>query len=81
MLDIKLFREEPEKIKKGIAAKGVKPEVVDEFLKLDARWRTLTAEIESMRREQKEFASERDIEAAKAVKEKIKEKEEAWSGK
>lgn len=72
MLDIKLLRESPEEVKKGIAAKGVKPEIVGEFLELDGRWRKLTAEVENLRREQKELEGERDIEAAKALKEKIK---------
>ncbi|MBI4086179.1 MAG: serine--tRNA ligase [Candidatus Liptonbacteria bacterium] len=75
MLDIKLLREEPEKVKKGVAAKGDDPKLVDEFLRLDEIWRKLTAEIENLRHEQKELEGERDFEAAKAVKEKIKEKE------
>ena len=80
MLDIKLLREEPEKVKKGIAAKGADQKLVDEFLRLDEIWRKLTAELENLRHEQKELESERDFEAAKAVKEKIKEKEKELSG-
>jgi len=80
MLDIKLLREEPEKVKQGIASKGADPKLVDEFLRLDEIWRKLTAELENLRHEQKELSTERDIDAAKAVKEKIKEKEKELGG-
>ena len=75
MLDIKLIRENPEKVKAGIKAKGADPKLVDGFLKFDEIWRKLTAEIENLRHEQKELGAERDLEAAKGVKGKIKEKE------
>lgn len=75
MLDIKLLREEPGKVKQGIAAKGADPKLVDEFLELDERWRKLTTELENLRHGQKELGAERDLGAAKTVKEKIKDKE------
>ncbi|MEK7547180.1 MAG: serine--tRNA ligase [Patescibacteria group bacterium] len=79
MLDIKLLREDAEKVKKAIKLKGADPKIVDDFLKLDGGWRKITAELEGLRREQKELAEERDIDAAKGVKEKIKIKEEELS--
>lgn len=76
MIDIKLLREEPEKVKKGIAAKGVGPEIVGEFLKLDEAWRKATQEIESLRAEQKKASEERNVEAGKKLKDAIKVLEE-----
>lgn len=46
MLDIKLMRENPEEIKKGIAQKGAEPALIDEALELDARRRDLLAKLE-----------------------------------
>lgn len=80
MLDIKLLRDDPERVQKGIAAKGSDPELVDRFLETDAIWRGLTTELETLRHEQKELSAERDIDAAKALKEKIKEKEKEIEG-
>lgn len=79
MLDIKLLREEPEKVKKAIKLKGFSPELVDSFVKIDVAWRKTTAELENLRREQKELSDEHDIDAAKGVKEKIKIKEKEIS--
>lgn len=39
MLDIKLIRENPEKIKKGIKSRNINPKIIDEILKLDGEWR------------------------------------------
>ncbi|HUX36036.1 MAG TPA: serine--tRNA ligase [Candidatus Paceibacterota bacterium] len=80
MLDIKLLREEPEKVKKAIKLKGADPKIVDDFLKLDSSWRKITGELENFRREQKELSEKKNISAAKEVKEKIKIKENELSG-
>ncbi|MBI4085010.1 MAG: serine--tRNA ligase [Candidatus Liptonbacteria bacterium] len=80
MLDIKLLREEPEKVKKAIKFKGTDPKLVDGFLKLDSGWRRITADLERLRREQKELSEERDVDTAKGVKEKIKNKEGELAG-
>ncbi|HUZ92996.1 MAG TPA: serine--tRNA ligase, partial [Candidatus Paceibacterota bacterium] len=76
MLDIKLLREEPDKVKKGIASKKHDPKLVDEFLALDLEWRKLTAAIDEKRAEQKKLSAERKIEEAKKNKEEIKSGEE-----
>lgn len=89
MLDIKLLRENPEKVKEGIAAKNADPALVDEFLRLDAEWREATAKFDEGRAEQKRFSEARDIEGGKRNKEEVKElearlgelaekREEAW---
>ncbi len=82
MLDIKLLREEPEKVKSAIKLKGVDPKLVDNFLELDGGWKRITGELDDLRHEQKELSGkeERDIDAAKGIKEKIKIKEAELAG-
>ncbi|MFH1246548.1 MAG: hypothetical protein V1489_02110, partial [Candidatus Liptonbacteria bacterium] len=41
MLDIKLLRDEPERVKKAIAVKNADPGLVDEFLTSDGKWRDI----------------------------------------
>ncbi len=79
MLDIKLLREEPEKVKKGIVAKNSDPNLVDMFLELDQSWRELTKVLGDMRAEQKKLSESRDIEGGKRNKELIKVKESELS--
>ena len=49
MLDIKLIREQPEKVKEGIRKKGADVSLVDKVLKLDEKKRNLLQEIETVR--------------------------------
>lgn len=49
MLDIKLIREQPEKIKEGIGKKGADIILVDKVLELDGKKRNLLQEIETVR--------------------------------
>ena len=72
MLDINLLRNEPEKVKKGIAVKNVDPKRVDDFLSLDEKWRKSLKDIEEKRGLQKKLSEARDIESAKKNKEVIK---------
>jgi seryl-tRNA synthetase len=76
MLDINLLRKEPERVKQAIAVKNASPELVDEFLELDGAWRRATTDLEKLRAEQNELSRKREVEAAKANKEKIKAREE-----
>ena len=89
MIDAKLLRENPEKIKEGIAKKKANPALVDEFLSADEEWRKATAELETVRVAQKKASTERNIEEGKRLKgeekvleEKVKAAEEvrnaAW---
>ncbi len=82
MLDIKLLRDEPEKVKSAIKLKGADPKLVDNFLELDGGWKRITGELDDLRHEQKELSgkAERDIDAAKGLKEKIKIKEAELAG-
>lgn len=75
MLDIALIRENPELVKKGIAAKNANPEMVDAFLALDLKWRNVATELDKLRALQKALSEERKVDEAKANKEQIKELE------
>lgn len=79
MIDINLIRENPDKVRKGVARKHYDPGLVDAFLKLDADWRAGKKEIDELRAKQKTFGPESRNEA-KAVKEEIAAKEEAIVG-
>ncbi|HTY39910.1 MAG TPA: serine--tRNA ligase [Candidatus Paceibacterota bacterium] len=76
MIDVKLLREKPEEVKKAIATKNADPALVDNFVKLDTEWRAVTASLDTLRAEQNKLSAERNVEAAKANKVKIKEAEE-----
>ncbi len=77
MIDVKLLREAPQKVKKGIATKNADPKIVDEFLKLDEEWRKATTDLDLLRAEQRKLSAARNIEEAKKNKERIKSKSEA----
>ena len=51
MLDLKVIRENPEVVKKGLARKGEAPGCVDEILALDAKRRELLREVEALKAE------------------------------
>ena len=57
MLDLKLIRSEPERVKEALARRGV-AEDVDELLRVDARRRELLPEIEGGRAEQNRASKE-----------------------
>ena len=73
MIDIKLLRENPEKVKIGARNKGANIDI-DKILELDKTRRAFISQIEVMRAEQKKFGKEQ-IEKAKELKIKIKELE------
>lgn len=50
MLDVKLLREAPEKVRAGLKARGGPwGEALDDILKLDVRWRAATSEVNELR--------------------------------
>lgn len=82
MLDIKFIRENPEMVKRGVAAKNVEVDI-DRLLKLDTERRARITEFEQLRaqqnRESEAVAKEKDakargrqIAALKVVKERLK---------
>lgn len=76
MLDPKLIRENPDKVKQGIKAKNLSSKLVDDFLSLDEKWRKLTKESEDLRAEQRRAGDSKDVERAKKLKDEIKNLEE-----
>jgi seryl-tRNA synthetase len=71
MLDIKLIREQPEKIKEGIRKKGADVILVDKVLELDEKKRNLLQEIETVRAKkntaEKKIMKEKDREGIMKV--------------
>lgn len=76
MLDIKLIRENPEKVKEGIASKNANPRLVDRFLNLDASWRELTARADSLHAEQKKASKEKNVSRGKELRGELKKTED-----
>ncbi len=77
MLDINFIRENPEKVKKGIASKNFDSKLVDEVLKLDLKRRGLIKEIEEIRAQRNEVSSKKEEGSSKGkeIKEKLKKLE------
>ena len=75
MLDIQFIRENPEKVKKGVAAKQLDPKLVDGVIELDAKRRQLLGETERLRAEKNAAAKEQNVEAGKKVKAELQKKE------
>ena len=71
MLDIKLIRENPDIVKKGIVKKNANPKLVDDFLVIDQKWREFVKKIDDARAKQKDLGEKRKIEEAKGVKTQI----------
>lgn len=75
MLDIQFIRENPEKVKKGVAAKQFDPKLVDTVLELDESRRKLLGEVEALRAEKNKAAKAKDIEKGKQIKGQLQQKE------
>jgi seryl-tRNA synthetase len=75
MIDIQFLRDNPEKVKEGVAAKGYKIEVVDEALQLDEQRRQLIQQVQDLRTERNKVAKERNIERGKEIKQQLQELE------
>ena len=70
MIDIKLLRENPDKVKRGIKNKEVDIDI-DRILKLDKKRRELIQQIENLKAEKNKLIA-KDIEKGREIKEKIK---------
>lgn len=70
MLDIKFIREDPQKVKEGIRAKGVDDKIIDEILQLDTQKRELLQNIEKIRAK-KNSLEEKLISLSSSEKEEI----------
>jgi seryl-tRNA synthetase len=76
MIDVTLLRKEPDRVRKAVLSKNGDVTLVDRFVELDDAWRKGTAEVEQLRAEQRALSDKREIDAAKAYKERIKAQEE-----
>jgi seryl-tRNA synthetase len=52
MLDYRLLRSEPDLVRDALHKRGYETEILDEWLALDARWRELTTQVETLTAEQ-----------------------------
>lgn len=75
MIDIQLIRENPERVKKGVVAKGYDGGLVDKVLGFDRERRELLQEVENLRAERNKAAKEKNIEKGKLVKTQLTKKE------
>ena len=66
MLDPKLLREEPDKVKEALKNRGADPSLVDKFAKVDEVWRKATFEIDGLKA--KRNADSEEIPKLKAAK-------------
>jgi seryl-tRNA synthetase len=74
MLDIKLIREQPDLVKKGVMAKGYSAQVVDDVLGLDNTRRRLLVEIETLRSDRNKITKDQ-IDLGKHIKDELKKLE------
>jgi len=58
MIDVNLIRQEPEKVKEGIAKKKTDPKLVDKFLRLDEKWRKVSESLGGLQAEQNKISKE-----------------------
>lgn len=65
MLDPNLIREDTKKVKDSVKNRGMKPGIVDVFLKLDEKWRKTTTNIEKLRAEKNKLGKDDREEAAR----------------
>lgn len=79
MIDPELIRQDPEKVKKAVAAKQYDPAAVDDFLRLDGQRRKILAEVEELRAKRNEIAKggKAASDEGKKIKEELKLKEPA----
>lgn len=75
MINIQLVREDPEKVKAGIKAKGYDVSLIDKVLGLDKQKRELLVEVEELRAERNKTAKEKNIEKGKLIKAQLAKKE------
>lgn len=51
MLDIRLFREQPDMVREGFGKVGRDPQLVDQVIELDKHWRGLVTQVENLKAE------------------------------
>ncbi len=74
MLDIKLIREQPDLVRRGILDKGYDPVVLDEVIKLDKQHRQLLMETENLRAARNKLTKDQ-LKEGKKLKQQLKDLE------
>ncbi|MEK7521513.1 MAG: serine--tRNA ligase [Patescibacteria group bacterium] len=75
MIDIKLIRENIEKVKGGVSKKGYPTDVVDRVAELDKKRLEVLQKVEELRHERNLVAKEQNIERGREIKEELKKLE------
>ena len=76
MLDPNLIRENTEKVRDSVKNRGMSLEIVDDFLKLDEKWRKTITDFEKLRAEKNKLGKD-DRDEASQIKEKEKKLNDA----
>ena len=71
MIDINTLRNNPQKVRDGVMAKGYNLELVEKAIAADAAWREILAQVEKLRAERNKAAKERDVEGGKRIKSEL----------
>ncbi|MEK7464534.1 MAG: serine--tRNA ligase [Patescibacteria group bacterium] len=58
MLNINLIRQNPEKVKEGVAKKNIDPKLIDRFLRFDTEWRSKTSALDQLKSDQNKVSKE-----------------------
>lgn len=67
MIDLKVLRENPDKVRDAAASKNVEIDV-QKILERDEEYRSVNVEVQSLRAERNQVAKERNVERGKAIK-------------
>jgi len=71
MLDIKVIRENPQKVKEGVKKKGVDAKIVDDLLFVDQERRKKIKEIENLRAKRNKISKQIGTETNEEIKQKL----------
>lgn len=74
MIDIELIRRDQEAVKRGLATRGTEKAEIDDLRRLDAEWRTQTAEVGRLRHAQRAMSASFTAIAAKKEKSTLAQK-------
>ncbi|MEK9176600.1 MAG: serine--tRNA ligase [Patescibacteria group bacterium] len=76
MLDIKLIRENPDKIQKAVTDKGIEIDIAH-ILEIDSKYRELSLKVQNLREERNKAAKAQNIEEGKRIKAELETGEKA----
>jgi len=76
MLDPNYIRENIDKVKKGAGDRGLDPELIDQWLELDERWRGLLQKVEKLRKQRNELICDIKKRKERPLEDKVKKGKE-----